>query len=919
MEKGVERKSLVKWFSELSHKDIAVAGGKGASLAEMYNNKFPVPPGFIITAEAYKYFIEKSGLDENIMTILKETDVDNTAMLDSNAKKIRELVSNAEMPSDLKNEIIDAYDVLDVDKKKFAGASGGALDILKTSHEPPFVAVRSSATTEDLVDASFAGQQETFLNIKGNEQLIESVKKTFASLFTARAIFYRQKKGFAHEQSYLAVVIQKMIDAEKSGVMFSKNPLKEDESILIEAVWGLGEGIVSGKISPDYYVINNKFEIVERKVSEKKIALVRNSSGKTEVVNLSSEKSSKEVLTGHELKMLSQFAQRLEEHYKKPQDIEFSIDKEGIYIIQSRPITTKAKKDDRELGGNVLLSGLAASPGISSGVVKVVQNLSELDKIQKGNVLVTKMTNPDMVVTMQKSAAIITDEGGVTSHAAIVSREMGIPAIVGTRTATEKLQDGQIVTVDGYTGRVIEGEGVEKKVEIKEVLPTRKIKIKAIVDLPDYAKRAAESGVKGVGLVRLEAVVATSGKHPIWYVKTNNLKDYISNLYNGLRKISQPFEEIWIRTSDVRSDEYKNLDGAPEISEMNPMLGDHGIRFSLKNQELFEAELSAIKELADEYSGKKFGVMIPLVISVSELKEAKRIAKEIEFSKNVKIGIMVETPAAVQIINDLCEEGMDFVSLGTNDLTQYTLALDRNNEEVQNLYDEMNPAVLNSIAYVLRRCKKYKIETSICGQAGSHPEMARFLVENGINSIAVNADAAYDVSKVVSELENESVEQREETEVQEEFENSFVSQKERTDKLEKEITNLNEEGREVEKSSENVNEEELILQALGEEKEKPDEYSPSLGEKENEVPSLNEAIPISSEHFEMQEKEKEYVIDKEETREKEIYEKQSEEVFDEEVKKEVEENLPSKEAFGPDDEVKSKDKNLMTEEFLDIF
>ena len=920
MEKEVKRKSLVKWFSELSHKDIPVAGGKGASLAEMYNNKFPVPPGFVITAEAYKYFIEKSGLHETIMTILKETDIDNTAMLDSNAKKIRGLIINAEIPKDLKNEIVDAYDVLDVDKKKFAGASEGALDILKTSHEPPFVAVRSSATTEDLVDASFAGQQDTFLNVKGNEQLLESVKKAFASLFTARAIYYRQTKGFEHAQSYLAIVVQKMIDAEKSGVMFSKNPLRDDESIMIESVWGLGEGIVSGKISPDHYVLNKELEVMDRKISDKKIALVRSSSGKTETITLTPEVSNREVLTGHELKMLGQFAQRLEEHYKKPQDIEFSIDKDGIYIIQSRPITTIAKKDDRELGGNVLLTGLPASPGISSGVVKIVHNLNEMEKVQKGNVLVTKMTNPDMVVTMQRSTAIVTDEGGVTSHAAIVSREMGIPAVVGTKSATDKLKDGQLITVDGYTGRVIEGKGVEKKVEIKEVLPTRNIKIKAIVDLPDYAKRAAESGVKAVGLVRLEAVLATTGKHPVWYVQNDKLKDYIANIYEGLRKISQPFEEVWVRSSDIRSDEYNNLEGAPDNSEMNPMLGDHGIRFSLKNQEFFKAELMAIKELADEYSGKKFGVMIPQLISIEELKEAKRIATEVNFPSNVKFGIMVETPAAVQLINELCEVGIDFVSFGTNDLTQYTLALDRNNENVQELYDEMNPAVLNSIAYVLRRCKKYGVETSICGQAGSRPEMAKFLYENGINSISVNADAAHTVSKIISELENESVSE----------ENKLEEIPNVNSQVKVETSNSPKEGfdnsREI-KSEENIKEEDLILQALGanddENEENTSEYSPSLGEKKDDVPNLNEAIPVSSEHLESpKKKEEDYFFDtnkEEETEEMEVFESQSEELFDKEVRKEVEENMPSKEEFGPKDEVKNESKNLMKEEFLDIF
>ena len=745
----------VKWFSEISNKDISIAGGKGASLAEMYTHKFPVPPGFIVTAQAYDYFIEKSGLRNTILTILKETNVDDVKQLDLNSKKIRNLIESASMPEDMVSEISDAYEILDIDKTKFVGASGGALAILRNSHEKPFVAVRSSATTEDLIDASFAGQQDSFLNVKGNDSLILHVKKCFASLFTARAIFYRRKKGFFDEQSYLAVVVQKMIDSQKSGVMFSKNPLKNDNHLIIEAVFGLGEGIVSGMISPDHYILDKDLEIIERKVSDKKIALTRSSSGKTEQINLNSEISNREVLTGHELKVLGQYGLQLEEHYGVPQDIEFAIDNDGIYIVQSRPITTKVKENDKEIEGNVLFSGFPASPGIASGVVKIIHSLEELSKINKGNVLVTMMTNPDMVVAMQKSIAIITDEGGVTSHAAIVSREMGIPAVVGTRNATQKLKDGQIVTVDGFTGRVLDGKAVEKKVEIKLIVPTKKIKIKVIVDLPDYAMRAASCGAKGVGLVRLETVIATSGKHPVWFVRKNKMKDYVEILYNGLRKIAQPFEEIWVRTSDIRSDEYKNLEGAPEIVEMNPMLGDHGIRFSLKNQDLLEAEFTAIKELADEYAHKVFGVMFPQVISVEEVREAKKIAEKIHFPKNVRIGIMVETPAAVQLINELCEEGISFISFGTNDLTQFTLALDRNNEEVQNLYNELNPAVLNSIAYVIRRCKKYGVETSICGQAGSKPEMVKFLLKEGIDSISANADAAYMVSQLVSDFEKD--------------------------------------------------------------------------------------------------------------------------------------------------------------------
>jgi len=314
MQKEVEY-GFVKWFSELSNKDVGVAGGKGASLAEMYNHKFPIPPGFIVTAQAYSYFIEKSGIGKEIDEIIEKLDIENTKQLDEASKKIKEMVGSAKMPQEMQQEIIEAYDILDVDKS--AGAHGSALQILKRGHEPPFVAVRSSATTEDLVSASFAGQQESFLNVKGEKQLIQKVKECFASLFTARAIYYRAKKGFAHAHAKLAVVVQRMVDSDKSGVIFSRNPIKNDDTIMIEAVWGLGEGIVSGMIKPDNYVISrdlNDFNVIKQEINEKKVAITRDSSGENKIVKLTEDRSKQQVLSGYELKFLSQQAIKLEEH-----------------------------------------------------------------------------------------------------------------------------------------------------------------------------------------------------------------------------------------------------------------------------------------------------------------------------------------------------------------------------------------------------------------------------------------------------------------------------------------------------------------------------------------------------------------------------------------------------------------------------
>ena len=1122
-----------------------------------------------------------------------------------------------------------------------------------------------------MADASFAGQQDSFLNVKGNKQLLDSIKKCFSSLFTARAIYYRHKKGFSPTESKLAIVIQKMINSDKSGVMFSKNPVSAENEIMIEAVFGLGEGIVSGMIKPDNYLISPdplNFKLLSTKLADKKIAIVRDSSGHNQTVKLNEEMSKREVLSSYELKILASYAKKLEEHYKKPQDIEFAISGRDIYIVQSRPITTKfVEKVDTKLEGDAILSGLGASPGVASGPVKIVYTLADLQKIRKGDVLVTEMTNPDMVVDMQKACGIITDEGGITSHASIVSREMGIPCfggetiiltdkgfmnlkeinegisqgkelstlsfnlkslkvewkkvlnssrrksetitisvskngkidwntltttkehkfftiqenrpnykeiskileedkiiyiarkipiinkefsnfednkaylsgaifsdgylriqkdgtsstvfvqkpaphklafinevkkvfeetynyplrevnkdynycynkritsellniyseidnimlscpaqsiikyfssvidgdgnyigrgkvikvsidakdtklmnsliigclrlglnyrlrkennefrfyiasgldkieqhlkrvvvgnqekvtgdtyfsskhlfsditvpgrkgiktysknnllisekeiiekvipfqtsyakewlftlvnsdmgvlrvkkisdnkiddvynievednnnyvvftkfltpiivkncVVGTSTATKLLKDGQIITVDGFSGKVYEGKGQEKKVEIKKIIGT-KTKIKVIVDLPDYAERAAISGSDSVGLVRLEGIIAESGAHPYYFVKENKLNDYVSVLVKGLSSIAEHFKEIWIRTSDIRTDEYRNLKGAPKEVEGNPMLGNHGVRFSLKHRDIMKSEILAIKQLSEKYKDKVFGIMVPQVISLEELKQTKEIAKELGIERkksNIKIGIMEETPAAVQIINSLCEEGLDFISFGTNDLTQYILAIDRNNQDIQDLYNEMNPAVLSAISYVIRRCKKAGVETSICGQAASKPEMAKFLVSEGIDSVSVNADAAYTISQTIYEIESQGKLQSLVTSPINAIKN-FMKGKDNKEKKEStlEMQSNTLISQDIGKSldlmdsysgitkSEDI--ENLILKELEgsqqEDNHEAQDYSPGNSGSKNkkEIPPLNDAILVDSEHF----------------------------------------------------------------------
>jgi len=743
---------FIKWFSELNKDSGKYAGGKGANLAEIYNLKIPVPPGFVVTAQSYDYFIKKAGLQKKISEILSKINYEDTKQLDESTKQIRELIENAKFPEEMQEEILESYNNLDVQEEDFR-PSMSVVDILKTSREPLFVAVRSSATAEDLADASFAGQQDSFVNIKGNDNLMAHIKKCFASLYTSRATYYRNKKNFKHEDVSLAVIVQKMVDSVKSGVIFSKDPSYKNENIIIESVWGLGEGIVSGAITPDKHIVSPKLEIIDTKLANKKIAITRDAGGKKVTVKLRDEKAQQQVLKEYEVKKLAEIALRLEKHYQKPQDIEFAIEGEDIMIVQTRPITTISTRTEAgvELKGEAILSGLAASPGIGVGKVKIIKDLTDLSKLIQGDVLVTGMTNPDMVVAMQKSAAIVTDEGGLTAHAAIVSREMGIPCVVGTQEATTKLKEGEIITVDGTNGKVYKGKVAESAQ--KEVLPVTaqtKTEIKVMVDLPSFAERASKSGLKKVGLTRIEGIIAESGKHPQYFLEQNKIQGYEEVIFKGIQGIAKYFEELWIRTSDIRSDEFQNLEGAPKEKEANPMLGMHGIRYGLKNPDILKAELKALKRVSDE--GKTIGLLLPQIISVDEVKKVKEFLKEIDFQK-AKVGVMVETPAAVQIINDLCAEGIDFISFGTNDLTQYLLAVDRGNEQVQYIYNELNPAILYQLEFVIRVCKRNKVQTSICGQAGSKKEMVKFLVEKGIDSISVNADVAKEISEYVAELE----------------------------------------------------------------------------------------------------------------------------------------------------------------------
>ena len=758
--------SYVAWFKDLHKDSIPVAGGKGANLGEIFNVGLPVPPGFAVTAQTYKEYLERTNIQPKIADLLKDLDVEDTDSLQRMATKIQELIISTPIPEDIAEEIKDNYELLGADTKE-------AHDLIQG--KDVFVAVRSSATAEDLPSLSFAGQQATYLNVKGKENVVSAVLACWASLFTARAIYYREKNKFPHLKVLISAIVQKMVNSSHSGVMFTVNPSTNNpDEIVIEAVYGLGEMIVSGEVNPDLYIIDKNTKSIKKiEVKKQELGLFRNEQGKNERQKIPKEEQTRQVIDEKQIKELARLGKKLEDHYGKPQDIEWAIEKGQIFIVQTRAVTTfspKVCKDERpclpEEQGRILLKGETASAGVYTGSVKLVHSASELGKIQKGDILVTPMTTPDMVPAMQKAGAIVTNEGGMTCHAAIVSREMGIPCIVGTEHATEVLKDGEIVTVHASRGIVYEGEievaKEEKLVALKETIMAAgelitATEVKVIMDLPDFAERAAATEADGVGLVRLEIMIANGGIHPAEYIRQGKEQEYITLLKNGIRKIAKAFagKPVWVRCSDMRSDEYRNLQGGDkEPKETDPMIGWHAIRRLLDEPAILQAEFQAIRDL--HYEGlKNVGVMLPFVIRVDEVKRAKQIMRDVGLEPCIAIdfGVMVETPAVCWIMEELCKEKISFVSFGTNDLTQLTLGIDRNNERLAKLFDEMHPAVLGEMAKVIKICKKYNVKTSICGQAGSRPEMAEFLVHQGVDSISANADAVDDIRRVVARTE----------------------------------------------------------------------------------------------------------------------------------------------------------------------
>ncbi|MFB6361729.1 MAG: pyruvate, water dikinase [Halobacteriales archaeon] len=750
----------IRWLSDIRSGDLDSVGGKAASLGELTDAGLPVPAAFVVTTDTYRDFIEETGLGDDLRSAV-EVDPEDSAALANAHERATELILETPIPDELRSEALAAYDEFGDD---------------------PFVAVRSSASAEDLPDASFAGQQETFLNVD-RDDLLDCIKECWASLFTQRAIYYRNQQGFGAEAVDMAVVVQRMVDAEKSGVLFTSHPSTGDPRMILEAAWGLGEAVVSGSVSPDNYVVERATgEVTDTTVAEKKVQCVRDpETGETVMEDVPEDQRRAQVLDAEEIADLVELGEIVEDHYGQPQDVEWAIAGGEVFMLQSRPITTISEPSDIEAaegpsasadGGDddddILLRGLGASPGLASGAVRIVDKLDQLDKVAAGDIIVTEMTTPDMVPAMKRAAGIVTDEGGMTSHASIVSRELGVPAVVGTETATNVLSDDEAITIDGEKGLVRRGEtrpGAQRE-PIEEARPKAPVKpmtateVKVNVSIPAAAERAAATGADGVGLLRLEHLVLSTGMTPERYIRQEGAKSYVDEIVTGVRSVADEFypRPVRVRTLDAPTDEFRQLEGgSDEPDEHNPMLGYRGIRRSLDRPEVFEHELAAFARLY-ELGYDNVEVMLPLVNDAREVTQAREHLEAAGIDTDKRTwGVMIETPASALTIEELVETGIDFASFGTNDLTQYTLAVDRNNEQVADLYDELHPAVLELIKRTIRVCRDHDVRTSICGQAGSKPEMVRFLVNEGVSSISANIDAVRDVQHEVKRVEQQYI------------------------------------------------------------------------------------------------------------------------------------------------------------------
>jgi len=760
------------WFDEIGKRDVPVVGGKSASLGEMTSKtKVPVPYGFALTADAYRLFLKESGLEEKIAEALAPLkDPNDTATLQKVGAQIRKMINSAPMPKELEKVIIKGYEEL-------------------SAHENvknPFVAIRSSATAEDLPDASFAGQQESYLNISGSANVVASVRECYASLFTDRAIFYRVQKGFKHLDVALSAIVQMMCHSESSGVMFTMDPTNGDESVvMIEAAYGLGEYVVKGTVTPDdYYVDKGTLKIIRKTIATKNIMLVQKTDSGTEEKTVPNALKETQVISDDRVLQLAKCGLAIEDHYGRPMDIEWGLDKQTgkLLILQARPETVWSLKRSPveqkalQTGKKILLKGLPASPGIGAGKAHLIPSSDDVGEFKRGEILVTQMTAPDWVPVMKKAKAIVTDSGGMTCHAAIVSRELGIPCIVGTKTGTKILKSGMDITVDAKSGVVYDGivaEAINPQPQSDSYMtgtgfgavPVTGTKIYVNLGEPDLAEKIAQLPVDGVGLLRMEFIVSDHiRKHPMWFIETNHPEEFVDPLAEGLVTFCRAFypRPVVLRFSDFKTNEYAKLEGGEKyeagMKEANPLLGFRGAsRYTdPKFEPAFKLEIAAVKKVRNEMGLKNLWCMIPFNRTVDEFVKVRDLMRQegLKQDDDFKLWIMAEVPSNIILADEFCKAGVDGFSIGSNDLTMLILGADRDNEVMAPLFDERNLAVKRAIKSLIETAHEYGKTVSICGQAPSvYQEFAKFLVESGIDSMSVNPDVVVQTRRLVAQVE----------------------------------------------------------------------------------------------------------------------------------------------------------------------
>lgn len=779
----ISKKAIV-WFDEVNKGDVGLVGGKGANLGEMTNANLPVPYGFIVTSNAYFDFIKESRLEQKIKDTISLVNYDNPNELQQASTHIKKLIIDSEMPVKLSHTIISYYEQIHTREHDRQVRTDSLLKKVskdvKQLYKPEIVAVRSSATAEDLPSASFAGQQETYLNVQGDSRLLLKVKDCWASLFTPRAIYYRHQQGFDNIKVGLAVVVQRMAQSDKSGIAFSLDPLTNDKNkIIIEAIFGLGEYIVGGKVTPDHYEVDKRsFVLLKKEIKEQKVLMKRAGISNTEE-RLTKEKGILQKISDEEITKVAMLVKDIEKHYFFPQDIEWAIEGDQVFIVQSRPITTIKTLDNRSktldsskvegLRSNALiLTGSPASPGIATGPVKLIFSPKEIDKVNQGDILVAPLTNPDYVPAMKKAAAIVTDRGGRTSHAAIVSRELGLPAVVGTEKATKILKNEMVVTVNGATGEIFKGKislsaSEKKAVEDKEAGYDKKLKTRTHVYVnlaePEQAHKIAQMNIDGVGLLRAEFIIAQIGIHPKEFIKQKKQDIFINRLAKDLITFAKAFSPrpVTYRATDFKTNEYDHLKGGKEFEphEENPMLGFRGAYRYIANPDVFQLELEAIKKVYG-LGYKNLHLMIPFVRVPWELIKIKEMIKKSGLFEleGFKLLIMVEVPACALYLEEFLKIGVSGVSVGTNDLTMMLLGVDRDNAEVAQLYDERNPVIVKVLKEIVSTATKYGVTSSICGQAASdYPDLVEELVKAGITSVSINPDTIDRTREIIHNIE----------------------------------------------------------------------------------------------------------------------------------------------------------------------